>query len=266
MQGKAMEFLSTRDKMTHRSNKLLKQALNKRYGYKDMASVNRKELFFTKQKEGETLEEYAEQVYRLTSKGYPNVGEHNIQEFTAEAFLHGCRDKLAALSTADHKPKTLNKAVKWVNDSIHNQKSLGKHHYSAARQVTFNEVQCETRHQSSSPTNQNCTGLGRSSDQHDVVKAVLDELMNPSSPYFRGRSASGATSRSPSPASTSCYRCGQKGHWAHECPKKTTPSSSPGRGQGLCFKCSKSGHTANGCPNKPDSPHPSPSRKLPPKE
>ncbi len=195
------------------------------------------------------------------------MGERNIQEFAAEAFLRGCRDKLAALSAADRKPKTLNKAVKWVNDPIHNHKSLGKHHYTAARQVTFNEVQCETRHQSSSPTDQNCTGLGRSaSNKHDVVKAVHNELMNPSSPYFRGRTASGATSRSPSPASTSCYWCGQKGHWARECPKRATPSSSPGRGNGLCFKCGKPGHTANGCPNKPDSPHPSPSRKPPPKE
>ena len=159
-------------------------------------------------------------LHRCTNspvKGIPNVRECNIQEFAAEAFRHGCRDKLAALSAADHKPKTLNKAVKWVNDSIYNQKSLGKHHYTATRRTMFNEVQCETQHQSSSPTDRNRTGMGWSaSNKHDVVKAVL-ELMNLSSLYFRGRSASSTTSRSPSPAST-CYQCGQKGHglWMSE--------------------------------------------------
>uniref|UniRef100_A0A8I5NRQ3 CCHC-type domain-containing protein n=1 Tax=Papio anubis TaxID=9555 RepID=A0A8I5NRQ3_PAPAN len=45
----------------------------------------------------------------------------------------------------------------------------------------------------------------------------------------------------------SCFKCGDPGHWANQCPqiKAATPSNQ-------CFKCGATGHWANKCPN----PHP----------
>ena len=42
----------------------------------------------------------------------------------------------------------------------------------------------------------------------------------------------------------SCYKCGNPGHWANQCPqaKPATPS-------GPCFKCGTTGHWAKRCPN-----------------
>jgi len=91
---------------------------------------------------------------------------------------------------------------------------------------------------------------------------------NPNRDYYKCNNckfflwADQADKQVPSPqapqASGVCYRCGNSGHWAKDCPSTRRPTygASPSRGaprrnmsNERCFKCGLTGHWSRDCPN-----------------
>ena len=46
----------------------------------------------------------------------------------------------------------------------------------------------------------------------------------------------------------SCYKCGQRGHLAKQCPKKKKQKDEKGKRSIKCFNCQENGHIAKNCP------------------
>ncbi|XP_028555390.1 DNA-binding protein HEXBP isoform X2 [Dendrobium catenatum] len=72
------------------------------------------------------------------------------------------------------------------------------------------------------------------------------------SQQFQGSSNISNCWSSADKSNSSCFKCGQEGHWAKDCQNQSSNSFvSEGKNQlssGSCFKCGKAGHWARDCP------------------
>ena len=105
----------------------------------------RRQLHYTRQQEGETIEEFAQRVYFITMDGYDKCDTKVVETIAIETFLRGCREKEAASKAMERNPSTLNHAVKLVKTSIANHRALfGSRNSNYAyfqRQVNFADTE-----------------------------------------------------------------------------------------------------------------------------
>jgi hypothetical protein len=102
----------------------LKRQLKQRFSRKEVSVLAHRQLPFTKQYENEDVEEFAQCVYFLALYGYQSCEGNMLEEIATETFLPDCRDKEAAVKAMDRKPATLQKAVKYVQTAIVNDRAV----------------------------------------------------------------------------------------------------------------------------------------------
>ena len=116
----------------------LLHSLRDRYDRKQPAPVARRWLSFIKQ-EGDDLDEFADSIRQLAGDAFPpdeGWAEVLREKIMADAFLRGCKDKLASLLAAGNEPETLDDALELVYRHVENQKFIGKP-FLGIRQVGF---------------------------------------------------------------------------------------------------------------------------------
>ena len=91
----------------------LKDALEVRFCKMEHPTSARQQLSYLRQEEGETLEDYADKVTKV-SEAYPGIDEEMEQDLAKEAFLRGCHHRSAAYAAAEKDPVTLQEALEEV--------------------------------------------------------------------------------------------------------------------------------------------------------
>lgn len=258
MREKAVEYIETRPSSVRHSYKYLIRDMKRRYGVREPATASRRQLAYVKQEEEEDLEEFAERVHKLAIDGHPGVKDSSVQSIAVDAFFRGGKEKLAAVLAIGSKPRTIQKAVRKMKEAIQDQKTIGKP-FGSIRQVNFLD-------KSPSPT------LTRKPDtvltvspSAEELSAMIAEAVKKALEHSQVPSASAIMRNTPG-SPRACFTCGDKSHFARECPQKSslprvTPPGSPNRSG--CFSCGESGHYARECPKKNStqfSPRNSPSR------
>lgn len=131
----------------------LRKYMKRRFSKKEEASAARAQLQYVRQKDNETIEEFAERVQFLTMDGYYRSNDDIIDQIGTEAFLRGCQEKEAARIVIEKTPRSINEALKWVKSSLARQRAIygTRRAYSpkpySQRQVTFSDM----RNSDSSP-------------------------------------------------------------------------------------------------------------------
>jgi hypothetical protein len=81
-------------------------------------------LFNSQQYEDESLKQYYTRVEQMMTKSFP--GEHNyIVDITGvEKFISGCREKQAAITAMDSKPRNMKEAYEYVVNALATRQAI----------------------------------------------------------------------------------------------------------------------------------------------
>jgi len=202
------------------SYQLLADRLMTRFGRKEPSTCYRRRLQVISQKAGESLEEYAERVQNLAFDGFPDAGADSdvVETIAADAFLRGCTDKGAVEVAMHRRPETVAEALDLVKEASHNLRLIygNNREERKVRQVSWEpdehavESAPEVRQVSLSSVEHLAEQLMKLAKQMQQPRAV--------SP---GRDA----------ASTTCFRCGETGHFRRAQRARvgcTSPCRAPG--------------------------------------
>ena len=225
--------------------------MKRRFSVKDAPVAARRQLQYIRQKEDETVEQFSQRVHFLTLDAYEDAGDKYIHQMAIEAFLRGCREKEAARAAMEKEPTTIHKALKFVKNSIANQRAIfGSRPVYSHRHVTFPDQECLGREDSfevrtsSRAQCESSTAKLSEDDLSSIVSQLAKALTDgpDGKRPFRSRSPRSPV-RSPTRSleSVICFGCKQKGHFERECPEKNVSlkegqqqQSSPARSQVNC--------------------------------
>ena len=112
LRGKASNFYLTIPNAERCQYDALKRCLEQRFDIQDPPSVVRSQLSSIKQNKDENLEEFAERVQKLVSKGNADVSQVQTEQYAVEFFLKGANNKTIAVKILD--TNTVNYQMVWV--------------------------------------------------------------------------------------------------------------------------------------------------------
>ena len=244
---------------------LLREKMNKRFGLTTVPFTVRRDIQDLEQKDGETLEEYAERARELTSDGYPRATDEMLEVIAVDAFLRGVKPKSVAMWAAQAQPTTLPAAVQAAKNAIGNQKVLypDKNDKKLCK-VQFggssSEEEEDSRYRGKVRSVGDSAGVGANMQElekkmQELLKEqreiLLRELGKRKDSSPGNSSADRVRPASPQRRQGNCYNCGAAGHFSRECT-----STSPQRRRGSCYNCGAEGHFSRECT--------SPKKVLPP--
>ena len=225
----------------------LKTAMKNRFSPTTSPFELRFNLRRRRQKDGETFDNFAEELSRLAIKAYPELVAKTRQEVTRDQFIEGLRDEYIQERLLQVAPKDIDAALelaKRLGSAKAAQRSL-KESSEPTKPTTINnisegfDIKQEVRRSVQEALKDYLPSSQSPDDSTDVpVGAVTSaQYRQPQlprrSPIRRGQS----NRRQP----LICWACGSPGHIRARCPNRDKPAE-------LCSGCSGRGHSQQECP------------------
>ncbi|ELU12523.1 hypothetical protein CAPTEDRAFT_199198 [Capitella teleta] len=124
LQDQAAHFFSRLPSHHRCSYALLKEKLRTRFNVVQAPAVPRKQLQDVRQGMEESLQEFASRVQQLARDAHPSLVTEAVEPMAVDAFLRGCKEKLAAYSALNREPATVELAVNLVEGAVTNQQAV----------------------------------------------------------------------------------------------------------------------------------------------
>ena len=124
LEDKTLTSYSSLPGLTWESYPLVKAKFNAQFGLKEPSRTTHNQLAILQQHSEEELEEFAEQALHISMDAWVDLSTDMANAAAKEAFIHGVADKEAAFITMSQNPDTLDDALAFLKQVIHDKKSL----------------------------------------------------------------------------------------------------------------------------------------------
>jgi predicted nuclease with TOPRIM domain len=234
LEGAALTFFSKLRLEDREDYRITSEKFGKRFGPRAPPRTARGQLSSAIQKEGESLEEYAERVQGLSIEAWGSTYPGTVEANAMEGFIQGLADKEAALAAMERNPGSLDEALCHVRDYIHNRQSLmGGRRSRPPRSVNWAAEDTVIREaavakQPDKPSSANEATLSEVASGLRDLKTVMSQLVMSMNKASSSTSSSPARGGSPN-RSQACFNCGEPGHFKRECKKPLRSPGSPRR-------------------------------------
>ena len=243
LEGKAREYYATL--MVRDPNIGFLEIMNKlekRFGSVPMPETAQEQLNNLRQKQDETLEEWADRVLALAVRAFPNLPEEFMYKQAIKRICHGCLDREAGQHVVNQNLQTVEQVIDRIKSFQFNHKSIFVQK-KEVREVYVSSSESDSDPEQFAKVSQarrardrdKYNGQGKAkghdpnsqindlkqemTEMRDSVKALLRGLEGLQTRPSVKTSKSPVRSRSQSPNNGRCFTCQGFGHFARECPQ-----------------------------------------------
>ena len=273
LKGKASEFFATvTQKDADLTFEEIMTKLHKRFGIKEIPETARVKFNSLKQVNDESIEDWADRVLQLSIHAFPDLPDEYVNSQVIQRICHGAYDRDAGQFAANQPQVSVEATLDKIKSYQYNHKAIFERNHpnkmaKEVRQVStaHSSSSDETSERDSSPImvretarvnsrqsrpqnggytqGKNTSGYINYKEKFASLESEIGHIRSDMRGMFDkmerlfGQRSRGTESRSPSrtpsPSTRGCFRCGSENHFKKDCPglfgqNKSAPGQGPG--------------------------------------
>jgi hypothetical protein len=224
LRGPALEFWSELPKDLRGQFQWVKERFEQHFVNKDPPLVNMLALFHATQYEDESIEQYYTRVERMLQQSFPGETSKVLNAVGMDKFITGCKDKQAAITVLDAKPKTMREAYELLRQALATRQVLfgKKNERHMVRSVSFSRDDENGKFKDEMRTEMD-RFKNKIEGEVKLIREDVSEIKN----LLRTlnlNNINNSNNKSPQ-RKLACYKCGKEGHFQRECHLRSPAKS-----------------------------------------